>query len=86
MVEQIKQPVSVLYLHNKVKKTMIPVRITWNNKLYTVEKVGFHYHAIVSGYYKHFFYLTSEDTYFKISLDTKTLETVLEETGDGLPS
>lgn len=86
MVEQINQPVSVLYLHNKNKRTMLPVRITWNNRMYTISKVGFHYKTVKSGDVKHFFYVTAGEIYFKISLDTKTLETVLEEAGDGLPS
>lgn len=54
--------------------------------MYTINKVGFHYKTVKSGDVKHFFYVTAGEAYFKISLDTKTLETVLEEAGDGLPS
>ena len=62
-----------------------PKWIKWKNRIYKIESVGLHHHYLEGRVLYHAFSVTSATLFFRLILDTETLNWKLEEISDGLP-
>lgn len=84
MLETIHEKISVITVHDRQKHTVIPAKLRWQGKVYTVTRIGFH-HKIWDGRNRiHIFSVTTGVMDFRLSYDTETLDWTLEEVSDGL--
>lgn len=81
MSNKIGENVSVKFLFNTTNASS-PQAVTWNNRLYTIDKIGLHYTVYKGTTLYHLFAVTSNYTYLLLSLNTKTLNWTLEEIGE----
>ena len=87
MREKINEEVSVVMYYSARKRRAVPHLISWQNKDYTVGKIGYH-HTIRRGEtLHHIFELVDKDEslWFRLSLDTSNLHWKLELVSDGEP-
>jgi hypothetical protein len=81
----INQEVSVVSFYNSRKQQAQPYVISWNNKDFTVGKIGYH-HKIYDGKVCHHIFelVNSEETvWFRLNYNTDNLHWLLEEVSDG---
>ena len=84
MAQKIREPVSVNLVFNHKKRVNSVSKIVWKNKIYDIEKQGLHYTFKKGSTLIHVFSVTSEDTNFKLILDTGSLNWTLEEVYDSV--
>lgn len=81
MRESLNEPVSVVWYYNAKSRHMQPYMLTWNNQDYYLGKIDF-WHKTWSGKYQiHHFSIAdkAEQAYFKLALNTDSLQWTLEE-------
>lgn len=86
MREKINEEVSVVMYYSAAKRLALPHLIRWQNKDYSVGKIGYH-HTIKNGTtLHHIFELTDKDDnlWFRLNLDTSNLHWKLEAISDGM--
>ena len=86
MKEVINEEVSVVMYYSAKKRIALPHLVHWQNKDYTVSKIGYH-HTINEGQTIHhiFEFIDSEKSlWFRLNLDTSNLHWKLEAIHDGL--
>ncbi len=86
MREKINEEVSVVMYYSSKKRIALPHLINWQNKDYSVGKIGYH-HTINEGKtLHHIFELvdSAENLWFRLNLDTSNLHWKLEAVSDGL--
>ena len=74
MAETIDESVSVDLLSNHVKKCAYPWILKWRGVMYRITKVGFHHTVREGKTLIHVFSVTDGTTFFKLQLDTETLQ------------
>lgn len=79
MVTRIEEPVSVKLVYSSLKKTVYPEVIYWRKRIYKITKLGLHHTFKEGKTLKHIFSVTSDNTSFRLCLDSETLHWVLEE-------
>jgi hypothetical protein len=84
MTQKISSPVSVSLNFNHEKCQVFPKWILWNKRLYAVSQVGLHHTYRQGRTLYHVFSVVSQDTFFRLILNTENLHWRLEEIGDGL--
>jgi hypothetical protein len=86
MIQQIKVPVSVtLKFDHRIRKTF-PTIVLWEGREYPIVKIGLHHTYRQGRVLHHVFSVASKTIFFKLVLNTDTLQWLLEEISDGLPS
>lgn len=88
MREKINEEVSVVMYYSARKRVGLPHTISWQNKEYSVKKIGYH-HTITEGRtLHHIFELTvkEEDLWMRLNFDTSNLHWNLEVVSDGIAS
>ncbi len=86
MREKINEEVSVVMYYSVKKRKALPHLIYWQNKDYTVGKIGYH-HTVNEGRVLHHIYelVDKENTiWFRLNLNTSNLHWTLEAVSDGL--
>ncbi len=83
MNEYINEKVSVITVYDRVKGTVLPKKIKWKGKVYTIIKLGFHHTVRQGRTLLHYFSVTDGNLDFRLCLDTETLHWTLEEVTDG---
>lgn len=81
MRESLDEPVSVVWYYNARTRQMQPYMLTWNNQDYHLGKIDF-WHKTWDGKYRiHHFSIADKagSAYFKLALNTDTLQWVIEE-------
>ena len=79
MPESIDERVSVNLFSNHLKGTVGPVAVYWRGRRYTITKIGLH-HTIHDGRTLcHIFSVTDGNTFFKLQLNTESLQWKLVE-------
>lgn len=86
MVQQINEKVDILALSRKGKGIIVPIRMQWKNKTYTIKKIGLTHPVREGRVLYHIFECTDENTFFRLKHNTENLQWVLESIADGLPS
>ena len=84
MTEQINEKVSVVTVYNREKKTVLPWRLKWQGRVYTISTLGYHHTQRVGRVLHHIFSVATGSMFFRLNLDTETLSWTLEEVSDGL--
>ena len=84
MAQKINEPISVNLVFNHKKRVSTVTKIIWKNKIYDIEKQGFHYTFKRGSTLMHIFSAASENTNFKLVLDTGSLNWTLEEVYDSV--
>lgn len=82
MNEVINEPVSIVMVYNAVQQTVKPVKMLWRGREYQIEKIGYHHKEKQGNTLFHIFSVTSQNTAFKLQLDTETLHWKLQELYD----
>ncbi len=83
MPETIDETVSVDLLSNTLKRKVYPWVVYWRGRRYTIRQVGLHYTTRIGAVLYHIFSVTDGATYFKLRLDTETLNWKLLEIDSG---
>lgn len=78
MIQIISEPVEVTF-------AKIPLSVTWAHRTYPVIKLGLHHTYRDGATRHHVFSVVSHDLFFRLNLNTDTLNWTLEEVSDGLP-
>lgn len=81
MRESLDEPVSVLWFYNAKLHHMQPYRMSWNNQDYVLGKIDFWHKTRHGDTLIHHFSIadTLGQAYFKLALNTDTLQWTLEE-------
>jgi len=83
MHEKINEKISVITKYDRMKGTVMPIKLRWQGRDYIIEKLAY-YHRIREGRnIHHIFYVSDGNMDFKLRLDSETLHWTLEETTDG---
>jgi len=86
MREKINEEVSVVMYYSARKRVALPHLVSWQNKDYLVDKIGYH-HKIKDGVIQHhMFELTvkEEPLFMRLNFNTDNLHWTLEAISDGL--
>ena len=83
MPEAINESVSVTLWSNHRTRKVLPYSIYWNGRKYLVTTLGFHHTFRDGRVLVHMFSVTDGNTFFKLRLDTETLEWKLLEVESG---
>jgi hypothetical protein len=84
MGEQLNEKVSVITVYDRETGSILPKRIKWHNREYTITKLGYHHTVRFGRALMHIFHVTDGSTAFRLRLDTETLHWILEEVYDEL--
>lgn len=79
---KISEPVSVICAHNARPAFVIPQKVVWKNREYTVQKLGLHHVFREGKTLFHVFSVATETLFMRLVLNTDTLFWKLEEIGD----
>jgi hypothetical protein len=83
MHEYINERVSAITSYNRDTGKVVPAKIRWQAKIYTITSVSY-YHKIQEGKnIQHIFHVTDGNMDFKLKLDSETLRWTLMEVTDG---
>jgi hypothetical protein len=88
MREVINQEVGVVMIFSARLRQALPRVISWQNKEYKVDKIGYYHKIKVGQTLHHIFELADSDNqlWFRLNLDTSNLHWVLEAVSDGQPN
>jgi hypothetical protein len=75
----INQSVSATLQYNAHSHKSIPTRIIWQGREYNITKLGYHHTVRQGRTVVHIFSVANENTSFRLSLNSETLEWRLEE-------
>lgn len=81
MRDSLDEPVSVVWYYNAKTRHMQPYMLNWNNQEYRLGKIDF-WHKTWSGKHQIHHFSIADKTgkaYFKLALNTNTLQWVIEE-------
>ncbi|MDQ3099130.1 MAG: hypothetical protein M3Q44_05280 [bacterium] len=79
---QINEKVSVLTIFNADTNKVLPYVVKWNNRKYTITKIGFRHKLNIGTTLHHIFSVTDGNTFFRLNFDTSNLHWTLEEVTD----
>lgn len=83
MIQAIKAPISVTSLFDHRKRSVQPITLTWEGRVYSVSRIGLHHTYWRGRTLYHIFSLQAGNLFFKLSLDTQTLFWQVEQISDG---
>ena len=83
MIQKLKVPVTVETVFDHRRRSVVPTRVAFNSREYTVGQVGYHHVFRTGRTLFHVFSVASNNTFFRLVLDTDNLFWTLEEISDG---
>lgn len=78
-------PVSVIFVYDPNGSKISPLKVRWDGRVYSITKVGLHHQFREGRTLHHIFSVVSDETFFRLNLNTDNLSWRLEEVSDGLP-
>jgi len=84
MIEKINEQISVITIYNRDKGTVLPWKVRWNGRDYTITKLGYHYRVKRGRFTHHIFTVSNATIAFKLLFDTESLYWWVQEVSDGL--
>lgn len=86
MLERIDKEVSVVMYFSAKRRVALPHTISWQNREYSVDEIGYHHMVYEGKTLHHIFELTVKeaDLWMRLRLDTGNLHWTLEKVSDGL--
>ncbi len=85
MMQRISAPVSVTLAFDHTKRRVFPKVVVWEGRIYKIRNVGLHHTYRAGRTLYHVFSVESLELFFRLVLDTDTLNWRLEEISDGEP-
>lgn len=85
MTHPINEPISVITVYNSDKQSVMPYKLSWHGRDYKITKLGYHHRIRVGRTLLHIFSVCTENTAFKLQLNTDTLHWLLEEVYEESP-
>lgn len=82
MGEVLHEKVSVISVYNSSNGTIMPRKIQWHGREYTINKLGYHHKFREGRTLIHIFHVTDGMTAFRLRFDTESLHWTLEEVYD----
>jgi hypothetical protein len=83
MLQKLDTPISVVLVYNHKLRKTCPTMVVWEGRNYKIKKLGLH-HTYYSGRTLfHVYSVASETIFFRLVLDTDTLNWRLTEISDG---
>jgi hypothetical protein len=86
MIQKMIAPISVALVYNHKTRSVKPVKVVWENRSYTVTRIGFHHTLRQGRTLFHVFSVESELLFFKLVFNTDSLGWTVEEIADGEPN
>ncbi|MDQ5901196.1 MAG: hypothetical protein QG600_774 [Patescibacteria group bacterium] len=83
MQERIHEDVSVITVYDHTKRRVLPWRLKWHGRTYTITQIGLHYTLSEGSTLYHLFSVSDGSMFFRLKLNTQTLHWRLEEVSDG---
>lgn len=84
MQEIINEKVSVITVYDRMKGSVVPVKIRWQGKDYTIKTLGYYHKKKEGKTLLHVFSVATASMFFKLCCNSETLHWTLEEVSDGL--
>lgn len=84
MLEKIDEKVSVVTIYSKEKSLAMPVKLKWNDKVYVINKLGYHHKYKLGKTLIHVFSVSNSSLAFRLEFNSDTLTWTLMEVSDGL--
>lgn len=84
MQEKVFEKVSVVSIYDRVKGTVLPVKIRWLGREYIITKLGYYHKRKEGRVILHTFSVSTDSMFFKLTCNSETLHWTLEEVSDGL--
>jgi hypothetical protein len=82
MSEKISSPVSVYLVSDHKKSRVYPKTVLWNNRSYSIDKVGLHHTFRQGRTLFHVFSVSTKSLFLRLVLNTENLHWKLEEISD----
>jgi hypothetical protein len=76
-------PIAVIFAYDPKGARVAPLKLRWDGRVYPVTKMGLHHQFRVGRTLHHIFSVVSNDTFFRLNLNTDNLSWRLEEVSDG---
>jgi hypothetical protein len=86
MTERIDEQVGVMALYYPNRRNPLPYRIKWKDRYYTIKDVDFRHPVWEGRTLHHIFSVCDGTNYFRLNFNTRSMQWILEEISDGLPS
>jgi len=86
MIEQVQEKIDVVSISRRGRGIVVPIKFQWNNKTYSMKKIGLHHPLREGRTLYHMYEGTDGNLYFKLRYNTETLQWHLEAISDGLPN
>lgn len=86
MIEQIDEKIDVLALSRKGRGIVVPIRIRYKQKTYTIKKLGLTHPVREGRVLYHVFEGSDGQLSFRLKHNTESLQWTLEAISDGLPA
>lgn len=85
MIEAVNEKVEVITIYRLRQKPLVmPYKVRWQGRDYTVTEVGYHYSMRQGRKLLHKFHVATYTINLRLSFDTETLSWVLEAVCDGV--
>jgi len=84
MIQKISAPVTVSLTFNHTLRKTIPQTVVWEGREHQVQRIGLHHTFRRGRTLYHVFSVASATLFFRLVLNTETLNWSLEEISDGL--
>jgi len=82
MIQSLSAPISVDIHYDHHSRTFRPIQVTWEGRDYPILKLGLHHTYRAGRTLHHVFSVSSQTLFFRLSLNTDTLNWTLEELAD----
>jgi hypothetical protein len=86
MIQKLCAPISVALVYNHKTRTVKPVKVMWENHSYTITRIGLHHTVRQGKTLLHIFSVESDVLFFKLLLNTDSLQWTVEEIADDEPN
>ncbi len=82
MSERIQERISVVTVYSEKRGSVLPWKIRWRGRIYTITKIGYHHTNRAGRVLYHYFSVTNGKVFFRLSHNTESLTWLLEEVSD----
>lgn len=83
MIEPVREKVSVITIYDAKRGSVLPWKIKWRGKLYTIAKLGYYHRRKIGRVILHTFDVTNGAIAFRLICNPENLHWTLEEVSDG---
>ena len=77
-MDDVNESVDVISFYDKIKRTFLPLRIKWQNRVYKLQKVSHPYTLVEKGDNIWIFNMMSKTTQFILNFNPRTLQWILK--------